>query len=217
MKMIKNLLILFSVSLFIQSQAQLSIGAKGGYSNSWEQYGNVELPQGANTDIDTYNVAILSYWKVGENVSLGSEPGIAQRGAACIPGWFPVFEGDTKLFVTYVDVPFMCKFDIPVISEKLWLSARFGAGPAIAVSAFEETIVSGGDDEPVRSDVVIGGRDVNRWDVGARSALAIEHSFSMGNIFVEGSYYHGFMDVAPFTTSKNRTLSLNLGYIFSLK
>lgn len=217
----KNLCSLLIMLCFtsITLTAQLTIGVKTGYTNAWEDYGpDVDLPEDAEIDVDGYNASLLLHYKINKHLQIGVEPGFAQRGAACVPGWMPIFEGDTKFFFNYAETPLFVTGNLPLLNDKLNIFGRLGYGASFLVSAYREETVLGEDEPFLREKMDLGENSIlNRWDHGAYGNFGIGYNLGKHQIFVEASYYHGMTDAERFNYSRNRSLSFNLGYQFSLK
>ena len=215
----KTITSVFFFCLFaVAVQAQVSVGVKGGFTRAWQDYGDVQLPEDAETDIAGYNVSLLANYRISKFLSVGVAPGLVQRGAACVPGWQPIFEGDTKFFLQYAELPVMINADIPLISEKLTLTGSLGYGASAMVSAYREAeIFILPVEPPTRTPMEIGGDSfLNRWDHGAYANLALGYQINRHRIFLESGYYMGMVDADRFNTSKNRSLNFNVGYMISL-
>mgnify|MGYP006109898727 CR=1 FL=1 len=100
---------LFAGILFLlyaaQSNAQISVGLKSGYTRTWQNYGDVVFPEGAKTHIHGFHVTATTYLNINRYIEVGIKPGFIRRGAACFPGWNvginlnTVFPGDTKFIL----------------------------------------------------------------------------------------------------------------------
>ena len=73
----RNIILTTLFVIFIQSISfsQFSIGAKTGYTTSWPDYGDIELPVDAQTDVKGYNINVIFQFVITNNISLGLEPG----------------------------------------------------------------------------------------------------------------------------------------------
>ena len=58
---------------------------------------------------------------------------------------------------------------------------------------------------------------VKAFDYGFSGALSLGYIAKNNRYFIEGGYYHGLPNVTRFTTSRNRTLSLQFGITHNLK
>ncbi|MEO1054019.1 MAG: outer membrane beta-barrel protein [Bacteroidota bacterium] len=205
----------------IKVQAQFSLGVKGGYTKAWEHYGDVDLPDDAVIHINRFNVSGLVYLSLNERLSIGVEPGYVERGAACIPGWNlepdPIFNGDTKLFLSYVKAPIMLRTELPLGASKFSIIGSAGYGLSYLTTAFEEQELVGSDEPTQRTKVDLSeGSRLNRLDHGFYGSAAIGYDLGRGRLFAESEYYFGLRDADQFNTSKNRTLSFNVGYLFKI-
>src|SRR6185369_7803856 len=96
-------LLLFCLFVFANHLgAQVSLGFRAGYNNSWENYGDVNLPDNAKTHVNGMHFTGLAYVKADQYFSIGVEPGYVQKGAACFPGSF-LFFYDTKFQLNYIE------------------------------------------------------------------------------------------------------------------
>lgn len=219
MKTLKFLfLFLFCCSLS-QLHAQWSIGVEGGYTNAWEEYGDVGLPEDAEIDVSGFNVSGLAYFQLSKHFKIGVEPGFIQRGAACVPGWQPIFEADTKLFLNYVEAPVMISGNIPLFKSKFEIFAKAGYGASYLTSAFrEEMVVLPDGDVPVNRTKMELGEDsmLNRWDHGVYGSFGFGYNMGIHQIFVASDYYMGLTDAERFNQSENRNVNFNIGYMISL-
>ena len=216
MKIISVILLLLCSLYALPTQAQVSWGFKTGYTRAWERY-NLELPDNAEITVDRFHVSAMAYLPLNSWLRIGIEPGFAQRGAACIPGWFPTFEGDTKLFLNYVDVPVMASAHLPLWKGRLELFAKGGYGLSVLVKANEETINFETGETLPKTKVPIGrGSRLNTIDTGFHGTGGIAAKFGPGQLLLESSVYAGIRNADRGTTSKNRSLKFSLGYMFHL-
>ncbi|MEM9917494.1 MAG: outer membrane beta-barrel protein [Bacteroidota bacterium] len=202
-----------------QLNAQMSLGVKGGYTKAWEDYGDVELPEDAEIHVEGFNVSLTAFWKFNRYLSVGVEPGFVQRGAACVPGWMPIFEGDTKFFLNYVEMPLMAMGHLPLFGDRLELFAKGGYGLSYLASATrEETIFNGENPQVTRTKMELGGENsiLNRWDQGIYTGLGVACKIGPGQVTLEGNYFHGLKDADKTNTSENRSISWNIGYRINL-
>ena len=204
---------LFMSSLY----GQISVGMEAGYTRSWEDYGDVVLPPDAKIHVEGFNVSLLAYLKLTDHFSLGIEPGYIQRGAACVPGWIPVFEGDSKLFLDQIEVPLMASFNVPLFNDKLDVFARLGYGASMLLSATEE-VLRNGEEDPVKTRLDINDtrRDLNRFDHGAYGSFGVGYNVGKGQLFVKTDYYMAISHAVGFTASQNRNINVNMGYMIDL-
>lgn len=210
MKSLKILLLAILSFSFIQTQAQIRIGLKGGVTRAWQDYGPVALPDNAETHVMGMNVTATAYYSLGKHISIGIEPGFAERGAACIPG-FIIFEGDTKFFLDYVQAPVMAMGRLPLLNERIEVFGKLGYGASFLVGGQREDTPN--NDEPItRTDIELGENSIlNRWDHGAYGGLGIGLNLGKTQIFVEGDVYAGFRDAERANFSQNRSISVNFG------
>ena len=97
-----------------------------------EDYGDVELPPNAQRDVTGFHIAAIANFALGDRIRIAAEPGFVQRGAACVPGWNsgfdPIFVGDTKFLMDYVELPFSIIGNLPLVRDKLSVFGKAGYG-----------------------------------------------------------------------------------------
>ena len=219
MKILKLAVLALMCLFFTNLNAQFSIGVKGGYTIAWPDYGAIQLPENAETDVRGYHFSASTYYQMNKWFQIGLEPGFVKRGAACVPGWQPIFEGDTKLLLNYVELPLMVGSRVSVFNNKIDLYCRAGYGWSMITSAFEEQIIFGSDEPPVRTRIDISDPDtspLNRFDHGLHGSAGVAFNLKKGQVFLESAYYHGLRDVDPLNTSRIRSANISLGYSFNL-
>ncbi|MEL6865682.1 MAG: outer membrane beta-barrel protein [Bacteroidota bacterium] len=196
--------------------AQFSFGVEGGFTRAWEDYGDVDLPEDAEIHIDGFNISALAYYRIHRYISLGVEPGFVRRGAACIPGWEPIFTGDTKLLLNYVEMPLMCSANIPLFKSPFEIIARTGYGFSYLASA-EEQFTNFADGSVISDEVPLGENSrLNRWDHGWYNTFGVAYAFGPHQVFLNTDFFLGFKDADRFNTSQNRNVNLNVGYMIRL-
>ncbi len=210
--------------------AQKTVGLKGGFTRAWQNYGPaVELPDNAEVEVSGVNFSLMYYRKLAGRFTIGVEPGYIQRGAACEPGFFfpeipdanvgdisDSFDGDTKLFLDYVELPLMVSLNIPIANDKMALIGKTGYGFSYLISAKREVIELGNDNGQM--DKLSFGKSsrMNRVDHGAYGALCISYKLSDLHILAEVTHYRAIIHAERFNFSRNRSASFNLGVYWSL-
>lgn len=210
--------LLFSLILQ-QANCQFEFGLKSGYAYSWPGYGDIELPENAETHVNGFNVSFFVGTSLKNGIGLSVHPGFTKRGAACFPGWQPVFVGDSKVFLEYFEIPFLIhkKFNFKIIS----IVPGLGYGFSLLNSATLHTEQEFADGiRTLISTVPIGNvseRSFNRFDHGFYLNLRIEKKLMKYHfVFFDSSFFYGLKDYDKINTSKNRTLNLNLGFGYSI-
>lgn len=208
-----NYFLLFACCLLtFQAQAQFSFGVKGGYTQAWANYGNIELPEDAQISIDGFNVSLITNWQLSKRFQLIIEPGITQRGVACEPGFFPfpVFlDNDWEL--NYVELPIQIGFIQPIIANSLDVNCRLGGGAAYLMKGTE--IIGANSETPSEIDIT---QTVNRLDYGIYSGIGFRKHFGKHQVLLDADFYLGLTDVDTWITSQNRSIDISLGYLFTL-
>jgi hypothetical protein len=214
---------LFAGILFLlcgtQTNAQISIGLKSGYTRAWQNYGDVVVPEDATTHIHGFHVTATTYLNINRHIEVGIEPGFIRRGAACFPGWNgginpnPVFPGDSKFILDYIELPLMAKFKMPIFTHKFEVSGKVGYGASMLAYAVRENETSG-----ERSDIELGKSSIlNRWDHGIYSSVGFGYNFKSSQIYIGSDFYAGLRNAERFNSSQNRGLNFNLGYTYTFK
>jgi hypothetical protein len=207
----------------LESGPTRTIGFKIGYTDAWQHYGDVILPANAETHVKGYHGALEFYRSINRFLSVGIEPGLVTRGAACVPGWnggiTPGFIGDTKFFINYIELPVAASLKLPVFKSNFSVFAKVAYGPSYIVSAKQEKIClkcmrpGRGTITPIE----LGPNSIlNRWDHGLYSAAGMSYQLNSHQVFFEYEFYTGFRDAERFNTSKNRDSDFSIGYRFSL-
>jgi len=215
MKNLNFLLILLCSFITYQVNAQISIGVKSGYTNAWERYGGVYLPEYAEIHVNGFNVSLIGECQLGERLSIGLEPGFTRRGTADIPIWdmltpSPIFLG-YKMKLDYIELPIIVSYAQPIIPNSLDIVGKLGGGVAYLLKgvAVKERYVP----EPVSTTIT---DQLNRWDYGTHAGLDIRKHLGKHQIVLGTDVYVAFKDVDQFITSKNRSIDINLGYLYTL-
>ncbi len=213
----KLILLCLSLLLVDTLSAQTTLGVKAGYTNAWPEYGDIQLPENAQTSVNGFNVSLTAYKSLGNIFSVGVEPGFVKRGMACMPGWQPIFQGDTKLLLDYVELPLFISSKFNLFKTNFSVNAGIGYGAAVVTSAMREIMNVAGDQVLDRQKMASGEDDslLNKIDHGAYGKLGVGYDFKFGQLFFESSFYAGMRDVERFNVSKNRSINYSLGYNFS--
>ena len=218
MKLLQALIIATLLFAVNQASAQYTVGIKGGYTVAWPDYGDVQLPENAETQVNGLNGSLLIYYRAHDHIHVGFEPGYINRGAACVPGWQPIFVGDTKLLLNYVELPLMISGNHSLIDNRLEVFGKLGYGLSMITTAFQEQIPQNTEIPPSRDrlDVDDPSSSLNRFDHGLYGGIGVAYNFDVYQVFVETNYYHGMKDVDKSTTSKIRSMNLSVGCAIKL-
>lgn len=204
-------LILIFIGFYLN--AQVSLGLRTSYVQAHQDYGDVEVPEDAKIHIHGIQVSLLSRFDLNKFLSLHLEPGFIRRGAACEPA-FLVFNSDTRFLLDYVELPFFISARLPACNKSCELYFKTGYSISRLHSAHRERLQIGTDEPVTSSPVTIGGRwGAARSDHGFHLGIGFAYIVGKGQIVLDMSYYKGFVDVIPFTTSKNISAQLGLGYM----
>ncbi len=213
-----GLLLVFILSTTAFSQ--FTFGSRIGYNKGWFDNGTVTLPEDAVLHINSGNVAILGYYTLYKYLQVGIEPGWVQRGAPQIQwtnGWpGPWFVGDSRLYLNYIDLPFMVKGNMRFLNDRIGIYGKLGISVSYLSSAYWEQITTWGNIPPVIIETIEITLEessfLNRWDHGIYSGAGLSYHFGVHQLFIESAYYHGLSNTDRNKTSGSRVLSLNVGY-----
>jgi Outer membrane protein beta-barrel domain len=199
--------------------SQSYFGIKGGYTNAWPDYGSAELPENAQTNVSGFNLSLMYHHSISKHFRIGTEPGYIQRGASCIPGWQPIFVGDSKVKLNYVELPIMASYHTNLGKSKFDFYGKLGYGVSYALSGKQELIDLSGINPPIVSKidfVQLGGR-LKRMDHGAYSGLGLSYTLSeKSHLILESNFYYGFQNYDKINVVKNRSVNVSVGYVMSL-
>lgn len=211
------LLIMLLATIFCKAEAQNSIGLRAGYGSAWQFYGNdVDLPENADINIHSYHVNLMyNTYLLPKYISLSVAPGYVQRGAACIPGWQPIFEGDTELLLRYIELPTTVNFHLPFNNNRFNVAARVGLGASVMVNAIQKDIFLDSSEPPIRSKIPIDdSSNLNRFDYGVYSGLGFNYHLGKNILQLNTNFYASFVDAETVNTSRNRNITVSLGYAY---
>lgn len=210
--------IIFLVVCGVQLSSQISVGLRGGYTQAWPDYGDTELPEDAETDVEGYNFSFVIYRKLSPTISIGVEPGIVQRGAACFPGWQPIFLGDTKVNVSMLEFPLLVRKAISIPKTKISFAGKIGYGLSYAVSGKETITPLEPNPQPITSELDLNDPEliIKRWDHGLYSGLEVGYQITQKHsIVAESNFYLGMQNIDKINHTKNRSLGFSLGYVYT--
>lgn len=177
------------------------------------------MPDDAKTDVNGFNLSFFMGYQAFDNMVIGVSPAFVRRGAACFPGWQPVFEGDSRVFLNYIDIPLMIsrKFDLKLV--KLVTSIGYGVNILTSASVHQDFIVHGDKRIDVR-EIEVGTKSddsFRRFDQGFHFGVRLDRNVMENHfIFFETAYYLGLMDYGKKNTSKNRNLNFNVGIGYNI-
>lgn len=195
--------------------AQFTVGLKSGFTRAWEDYGDIGLPENAVIHVNGFHLSGLFYYQIGKRFQVGLEPGFVKRGAACEPG-FSTFEGDSKLLLSYLELPLMLSYRQPLTQNGFSVLSKIGFGAAQITTAYQEVVDLRGDTPPVRTRITDDIRLINRLDYGFYGSLGLAYPVGRSQVFLSADYYYGLRDVDSWFDSQNRSLNLSIGWIKSL-
>ncbi len=193
--------------------AQFSLGAKGGFTKAWEEYGDVGLPEDAEIHINGFNASAMIYYRFNDFLSFGVEPGFVQKGAACEPG-FDGFTGTAELHLNYFEMPIVLASNFGLFGDRIQLLGKAGFDNSITTDAYRMQGI--GTREEFRTDLEIGGDNVSRFDPSVQGAIGIGYKLGSNLLFTETQYDFGFRDVVSTARSENRSLNVAFGFLVEI-
>lgn len=206
---------LFLITFLYQSNCQTEIGLKGGFTNSWPGYGDLELPDNAQTNVSGYNLSLFVGMSINDKLGFSFQPAFIKRGAACFPGWQPVFEGDSKVFLNYFELPIFINKKFKFKSTTIVPSFGYGLSFLNSASVHQEQLLASGT-RTIVSSIEVGNdseESFNRLDHGFYFSIRIDQQILQNHfIFFESAHYLGMKDYDKLNTSKNRNMNFNIGF-----
>lgn len=195
---------------------QVELGVKGGFTHSWPGYGDLELPEDAQTSVSGYNISLFVSKTLSNQVGVSFQPTYVKKGAACFPGWQPTFAGDSKVFLNYLEFPFLVNRKVK--TGLLTITPSVGYGFSVLQSASLHIDQIRGDNTIITSvSPIVVGEDsddsFNKIDHGFYLSLRFDRQLMQNHfVFFESAYYHGMKDYDKVDTSKTRNLNFNFGF-----
>lgn len=214
------LVLTFSILFHHFAQAQYQIGISTGMTKAWENYGSVETPEDAELHIYGKYLKLEAYQNLKNNFHIGLEPSITQKGARCVPG-FEDFNSDSYLFLNYVDLPLLIKYDNGIFNDRISIHGKLGYGASFLRKAYFATST---DSDVSMKDLNL--REISlgkpfsevgsfaRFEHSIFSGVALGINLGQNQIVLEGDYLIGLSNATRFNTSQNRTLEWGIGYSY---
>lgn len=209
---------LFLVTFLYQSNCQTEIGIKGGFTNSWPGYGDLELLNNAQTNVSGYNLSLFVGMSINDKLGFSFQPAFIKRGAASLLwaigsgfGLQPALEGDSKVFLNYFELPIFINKKFKFKSTNIVPS--FGYGLSFLNSA---SVLQTSGTRTIVSNIEIGNdseESLNRLDHGFYFSIRIDQQILQNHfIFFESAYYLGMTDYDKLNSLKNRNVNFNFGF-----
>lgn len=214
------------VCLALNAQ-QVSIGLKGGVNQS-----GLSLTNGLDQlapdldDITSFNFGAVAELAINENFAVQSELLFTQKG-------FGIRQGvDANLFNIPLPLGVSAETRINYIQTPLLAKVRFGndqfkgfltAGPSLGYATQGKLVTKANvlidfrlTDTPINLDAI----NFNRFEIGGVIGAGLSFDTSVGELFVEARYNHGFTQLynIPLVneTLRNRTVGLSAGFMIPL-
>ncbi len=214
-----SILLLLTISILLSTKVscQYSIGIKGGYTTAWQEYGDVDLPEDAQINIQSFNAAFVLAYEINRYFGIDLEPGIVRRGAACIPG-FVGFEGDTDLLLTYANLPLFMRFQFPLLSGQIKPFSRLGFGTSYLVKAQDRqeiNIVEPPTRRVVLTDITHNG-SIRTFDSGLYTGLGIIIDTRINQFRLAADGFLALEDSVITNMSRNRNINFTATILWRL-
>ncbi|GLR18386.1 outer membrane beta-barrel protein [Portibacter lacus] len=203
-------LIIISILSIQAIHSQLSIGFKGGYTNSFQEYGDVDLPQDAEIDVEGFNIGMLINYDLNNSFALEVSPAFVRRGAACMPG-FINFSGDSDLLLSYAELPVYLAFKYPFMKNRITPFVKLGYSGNILLKAEEKIEVNFINDPSFNFTDITDNNTIRKIDHGIALGAGLNINAGLNTFVISIEHYRGFPDAEKLNTSKNRSLSYNFG------
>lgn len=213
---------IFLITFLHQSNCQTEIGFKGGLTNSWPSYGELELLTNSKTNVSGYNLSLLVGMSINDKLGFSFQPAFIKRGAASILwangsgfGLMPVFESDLKVFLNYFEIPIFINKKFRFKSTNIIPSFGYGLSFLNSASVYLD------DKSGTRtfvSNIEIGNdseESLNRFDHGFYFSIRIDQEIVKNYfMFFESAYYLGMTDHDKLHSLKNRSVNFNFGFSY---
>jgi len=216
---------LFLITFLYQSNCQTEIGFKGGFTNSWPGDGDLELLSNPKTDVSGYNLSLFVGIPINDKLGFSFQPAFIKRGAANLLVFKretdsflvlqPVFEGYSKVFLNYFELPIFINKKFKFKSTNIVPSFGYGLSFLNSASVHQEQI-SASVPRTIVSNIDVGNdseASLNRLDHGFNLSIRIDQQILQNYfIFFESAYYLGMTDYDKLNTLKNRNVNFNFGF-----
>lgn len=217
MKIIAIPFILFLLLFTFDGLAQFSFGIQAGYTNAWEEYGEVELPENAEIDIDSYNASLILEYGISKFTAISLQPGLIRRGAACIPG-FVDFNGESDALLSYINLPLSIQIQSPMLFGRIEPYFQAGYGLSYMVKTIErresEDWIT--KEKSIILTDITENNNFKKVDHGLHSAIGINVNLGINQIRIGAEGYLGMTDAEKDNRSRNRNINLNAGILWRL-
>ena len=217
---------IFFIAFLHHINCQTELGIKGGYTNSWPGYGDLELLINPKTNVSGYNLSLFFGMSINDKLGISLQPGFIKRGAASLLwvsgsgfGLQPVFEGDSKVFLHYFELPIFINKKFKFKSTNIIPSFGYGLSFLNSASVNQELLLASGKSTIV-SNVEVGNdseESLNRLDHGFYFSIRIDQQILQNHfIFFESAYYLGMTDYDKLHSLKNRNVNFNFGFGYNI-
>ncbi|WP_161597136.1 porin family protein [Dyadobacter flavalbus] len=217
--------ILFVLTLTTSSQAQLSVGLRGGVNFAHFGSGDPVLNYKPKT---APGFASLFHYAVSPSFSFQVEPGYAQWSAQIAetqtaPNY--IREYAYSIFLNYAEVPVLFQYK-PNFGKlqaifSLGPEARFLAKPMKAKTKIIQYYNGQVTDQLDRTDRYTGDFGVRKFDIGLMAGIGIAYPAGPFKIIAEGRYHYGFTDIYGNLTGSSssvyiRGISAHAGLLYPI-
>ena len=209
------------------TNAQVSIGVKGGVS-----FNNVHATQALDnvlpnlSSVDAFSYGLVSEIEINENFAIQPELVYNKKGFGYKLGTdVDLFGINVPLGVTaetqinYLDVPLLAKYKF----SGEGISAYVTAGPTIGYAVDGQLVTRANaliDFNLSQTPINLEAINFQRLEVSGTVGAGLELKTTMGKVFVDGRYNHGFTQLydIPLVNERlsNRGFSLQAGVMFPI-
>lgn len=202
------------------SNAQVGIGVKGGLNLSKLSM-KEDADSGVKNDFSMGGAyGLIFNFKVNDVFSLQPELLYSTQGSAMSASLLGL-EFKLKQILNYIQVPVLGKLSFGSENVRFFINAGPYVGYMLSAKVKAEALGQENEEKVDFSDPDVK-ESANRLDVGVAAGLGIAFKVGPGDIFVEGRYNLGLMDinkgdqtkVTGYEAQKNRVINFSAGYIF---
>ena len=166
-----------------------------------------------------YGLSAEFFRAVTPKFSLGVAPGYMRRGSELEVGFInglfvgPIPSFDSRLHLNYFQLPLLAKYETALF-QRFSISGQIGAGFAYLLGGYREVKFFGSNVDRERQNLDFDGLDddLNRFDFGLYSGIAVGYALKQGKLLLSFDHYHGSFDVDQKVVSENRNWGIGLGY-----
>ena len=199
----KTKMILLAVGLLagVYSNAQISVGIKSGMNFGTAKFSGISESLIPNTSNSVMPMAGVNFqYRITDQLSFQPEFNYLQRGFRASEGTqfnlfdIPIPVGITAITrINYLELPLQLKYKFTTGNVQPYIMA--GPSVAFAASGTIREIANLLVDINIGTQTInLSNNNFNRWEAGGRLTAGVAFKTILGEIQLEGSYYHGLTD-----------------------